>query len=244
MHPKLLDLLACPHCHGRLDCHTTAAAADGNVSAGDLRCSGCDRVYPIVRGIPRFVACGELRVVVRLSVEPFPAGADRLDQRDAALRAASANRNRVAAGVAERANGFWMRAAAPGASSTSPAAPRSATSSASTSARRSMPPAKRSRIDRTFTSCRQAYSSCRFVPVTSMASTVSVSSSTRRTRPGLFAALPRWSAPADGSRMTIYERRRSRCLYSKVLASSVHAQAQGGTPASPDQGPDAAASSC
>lgn len=55
MRAVLLDLLACPHCHGRLQCRVSSTAAGGDVLAGDLACERCRGSYPIDRGIPRFV---------------------------------------------------------------------------------------------------------------------------------------------------------------------------------------------
>lgn len=55
MRTKLLELLACPECQGTLGCHATLAADDGEVLEGELRCQTCSEVYPVTRGIPRFV---------------------------------------------------------------------------------------------------------------------------------------------------------------------------------------------
>lgn len=45
MNPRVLSYLVCPSCKGHLA-----------LEAGDaIRCSGCARIYPIVRGIPRLV---------------------------------------------------------------------------------------------------------------------------------------------------------------------------------------------
>ena len=43
LHPQLLELLRCPACRSRL------RLAEGESS---LACTGCDRTYPIVDGIP------------------------------------------------------------------------------------------------------------------------------------------------------------------------------------------------
>jgi uncharacterized protein YbaR (Trm112 family) len=50
----LLDILACPRCHGalRLDSSETHGT---EVVGGELHCAACERSWPIVRGIPRFV---------------------------------------------------------------------------------------------------------------------------------------------------------------------------------------------
>src|SRR5512147_2128009 len=54
MQMKLLDVLACPRCHGELLC--APEQTDGaHVMAGTLRCARCDARYPIRDGIPRFV---------------------------------------------------------------------------------------------------------------------------------------------------------------------------------------------
>ena len=50
MHTALLDLLVCPDCHGRL----TTSAGGAVIAEGTLTCAS-GHVFPIVRGIPRFV---------------------------------------------------------------------------------------------------------------------------------------------------------------------------------------------
>lgn len=51
MRRPLLDILACPACHGGLICDSQAE----DILEGTLTCTGCRVVYPIRRGIPRFV---------------------------------------------------------------------------------------------------------------------------------------------------------------------------------------------
>ena len=53
MRPELLEVLACPRCKTPLD----LIDEDDHevITTGALRCAHCDRTYPIVRGIPRFV---------------------------------------------------------------------------------------------------------------------------------------------------------------------------------------------
>jgi len=55
MQPALIDLLACPRCHGRLQCRVSSTAADGGVLTGHLDCTQCRHSFPVIRGIPRFV---------------------------------------------------------------------------------------------------------------------------------------------------------------------------------------------
>lgn len=54
MKPSLLDHLACPACHARLDLEA-AASQGAEVMEGDLRCPDCRATYPVRRGVPRFV---------------------------------------------------------------------------------------------------------------------------------------------------------------------------------------------
>ena len=58
MRKKLLDVLACPDCHGTLQCESSDVADDSDVIAGKLICQTCEKVFPIERGIPRFVPSG------------------------------------------------------------------------------------------------------------------------------------------------------------------------------------------
>lgn len=69
--PALLNLLCCPACAGDLNLHSsTDLAPDGHIMSGELKCAGCDKVYPIVRGVPRFVP-GALSEQVAATVEGF-----------------------------------------------------------------------------------------------------------------------------------------------------------------------------
>ncbi|TMQ60948.1 MAG: Trm112 family protein [Candidatus Eisenbacteria bacterium] len=53
MKPALLEMLVCPSC-GQ-DLVLGGETREGTeVMAGELRCTGCARGYPIVRGVPRF----------------------------------------------------------------------------------------------------------------------------------------------------------------------------------------------
>lgn len=55
MHPRFLELLRCPHSGSPLSLTTTRSRPDGSVLEGELRAPS-GRRYPIVRGVPRFVA--------------------------------------------------------------------------------------------------------------------------------------------------------------------------------------------
>jgi 2-polyprenyl-3-methyl-5-hydroxy-6-metoxy-1,4-benzoquinol methylase len=55
MRTKLLQILACPKCKGKLSCEPTNVGADGEVETGALGCAGCGASYEISNGIPRFI---------------------------------------------------------------------------------------------------------------------------------------------------------------------------------------------
>ncbi len=54
MKPALLDLLVCPACEKALDLRVDVRRGL-EVLEGALRCPGCARDYPVMRGVPRFV---------------------------------------------------------------------------------------------------------------------------------------------------------------------------------------------
>src|ERR1700752_4050176 len=54
MKPDLLDILRCPECRSDLRI-ARANEASGEIESGELQCTSCTRVYPILRFIPRFV---------------------------------------------------------------------------------------------------------------------------------------------------------------------------------------------
>ncbi len=54
MTPDLLEILACPDCRGALSL-TASSHDEGRIDSGTLRCASCERTFPIVRHIPRFV---------------------------------------------------------------------------------------------------------------------------------------------------------------------------------------------
>lgn len=55
MRPRLLELLRCPLCQGRLELTALGGSDDGDVVDGLLTCS-CGSTYPVVNTIPRMVA--------------------------------------------------------------------------------------------------------------------------------------------------------------------------------------------
>jgi len=57
MKPSALKVLVCPACKGRLDLRESERRG-GEVLEGDLDCRDCLAVYPVRRGVPRFVSSG------------------------------------------------------------------------------------------------------------------------------------------------------------------------------------------
>jgi len=57
MHLEHLSLLVCPGCHGPLICsHSDADPPVTAISQGCLGCTSCGKKYPVIAGVPRFVA--------------------------------------------------------------------------------------------------------------------------------------------------------------------------------------------
>lgn len=57
MKPRALLVFACPACHGTLDMQRDHTDGE-EVLEGRLTCRGCGQIYPITRGVPRFVQSG------------------------------------------------------------------------------------------------------------------------------------------------------------------------------------------
>jgi SAM-dependent methyltransferase len=70
MKPSLLELLACPACAGTLELRADASVG-AEVESGLLRCAGCPREYPILRGIPRMGSRLPQPEAARATVERF-----------------------------------------------------------------------------------------------------------------------------------------------------------------------------
>ncbi len=54
MHPYLIDMLACPACHGELEWTVTQQGND-RIEEGEARCKSCSHTYPIREGIGIFL---------------------------------------------------------------------------------------------------------------------------------------------------------------------------------------------
>jgi ubiquinone/menaquinone biosynthesis C-methylase UbiE/uncharacterized protein YbaR (Trm112 family) len=56
MNLEHLWLLACPDCRGELCCTRSTRGTDGTLLDGALACTACDTEFPVIGGVPRFVA--------------------------------------------------------------------------------------------------------------------------------------------------------------------------------------------
>jgi SAM-dependent methyltransferase len=71
MKQKILDYLRCPSCANRIVLSSVAVAQAAEVIEGQLRCEGCARTFPIVRGVPRFAAAENLEPDKAATAENF-----------------------------------------------------------------------------------------------------------------------------------------------------------------------------
>lgn len=55
MHTYLVDMLACPVCHGSLDCQIADQSGD-RIETGEARCQECRATYPVREGISAFLS--------------------------------------------------------------------------------------------------------------------------------------------------------------------------------------------
>jgi SAM-dependent methyltransferase/uncharacterized protein YbaR (Trm112 family) len=60
MKERLLQLLACPSCQGKLSLQETAKRDGIEILEGTLRCAACGSNTPIIRGVPRFADLGQI----------------------------------------------------------------------------------------------------------------------------------------------------------------------------------------
>jgi SAM-dependent methyltransferase len=68
--PNLLTYLVCPSCNSELSLSATSSEA-GEVIEGDLRCSRCNRSFPVIRGVPRFSDLGSIEKDKQQTAENF-----------------------------------------------------------------------------------------------------------------------------------------------------------------------------
>ncbi len=71
MKRKLLDYLRCPSCADRIALTAVAVEEGSEIIQGQLGCEGCQQVFPIVRGVPRFAATEQLEPDKAATAENF-----------------------------------------------------------------------------------------------------------------------------------------------------------------------------
>jgi SAM-dependent methyltransferase len=71
MKRKLLDYLCCPACAARLDLNEIVVVEGEEIMQGQLECAACKSVFPIVRGVPRFVSSEMLEADKAATAESF-----------------------------------------------------------------------------------------------------------------------------------------------------------------------------
>ena len=71
MKRKLLDYLRCPVCAAQLDLTEVGALEGEEIMQGRLGCTACKDVFPIVRGVPRFVSSDQLEADKAATAESF-----------------------------------------------------------------------------------------------------------------------------------------------------------------------------
>lgn len=67
---KLLEYLVCSVCQSELDLETQESRDDGEIVNGKLTCKGCQRTYPVLRGIPRMIP-GQVESEQQKTAEAF-----------------------------------------------------------------------------------------------------------------------------------------------------------------------------
>jgi SAM-dependent methyltransferase len=69
--PLLCSVLCCPACQNELRLYNSGElSSDGHIMTGELQCIGCNVTYPILNGVPRFVASA-LKDNVSQTIEGF-----------------------------------------------------------------------------------------------------------------------------------------------------------------------------
>ena len=71
MKRKLLNYLRCPSCANQIALASVAVEEDTEIIQGQLACEGCKKVFPIIRGVPRFAAAEQLEPDKAATAENF-----------------------------------------------------------------------------------------------------------------------------------------------------------------------------
>ena len=71
MKRTLLNYLACPVCAGDIKLNSVSAEDGLEVLAGELQCDSCAKIFPIVRGVPRFADLANLEEDKQATADSF-----------------------------------------------------------------------------------------------------------------------------------------------------------------------------
>ena len=71
MKRKLLEYLRCPSCVNRIALESETGVEGAEIIEGQLACEGCERRFPIIRGVPRFAATENLEPDKAATAENF-----------------------------------------------------------------------------------------------------------------------------------------------------------------------------
>src|SRR5688572_8362085 len=82
MKERLLQYLACPACGANLHLGQVAERQAAEIITGDFQCEDCSRMFPIVRGVPRFANLTELEPEKVATAEGFSFEWQHFTQRD------------------------------------------------------------------------------------------------------------------------------------------------------------------
>ncbi|HUD70345.1 MAG TPA: methyltransferase domain-containing protein [Dongiaceae bacterium] len=102
MKPAILSVLVCPTCKSDLELIETVRRG-GEILEGSLKCHGCIALYPIVRGVPRFVSADSYAGSFGYQWKQFRSvQLDSLNGRDESRRSFLATTGWAAAGLRGR----------------------------------------------------------------------------------------------------------------------------------------------
>jgi len=71
MKQRLLEYLACPACSDALRMSAVTREEGIEIIEGELRCAGCQRTFPILRGVPRFADLTDIEKEKQATAEKF-----------------------------------------------------------------------------------------------------------------------------------------------------------------------------
>src|SRR5207253_6427907 len=71
MKKRVLDYLACPSCAGSIQLRAIQEEVGNEIMTGELGCAGCQRIFAIRRGVPRFADLGKIEQEKQATAQSF-----------------------------------------------------------------------------------------------------------------------------------------------------------------------------